>query len=130
MKILVVEDDFSTRQILKKILSNYGEVDIAIDGVEGLEAFKYALETQEKYDVIFLDILMPNMDGQELLKSIRDFEYKNELGGKLGVKIVMVTILSSSKDIINAFREQCEIYIIKPIEKEEIEKALKKLELI
>lgn len=130
MKILIVEDDFSTRRIMSRFLEGYGEVDIAIDGLEGFEAFQLGFESDKKYDVLFLDIQMPKSDGQELLQNIREFEYRNDITGKDGVRIVMTTILSDSKDIIKAFREQCEAYIVKPVEKEEIHRVLKKLELI
>lgn len=130
MKILVVEDDFLTRKILKNFLKEYGEVDIAIDGEEALEAFSIAVKDGTGYNVIFLDILMPKLDGQEVLKSIRKIEESNCIYGNKGVKIVMTTVLDDSQSIIKAFREQCEVYLIKPISPEEIINTLKKLELI
>lgn len=130
MKILIVEDDFITRKILNNLLKKYGEVDIVVDGVEALEAFNIAFEENSRYDVIFLDVQMPKMNGQEVLKKIREFENKKNIHGKDGVKIIMTTILKDSENIIKAFREQCEGYIVKPVDKEKIEKALLKLELI
>ena len=130
MKILIVEDDFVTRKILKNFLKEYGEVDIAVDGEEAIEAFSIAMKNNENYDVVFLDILMPKLDGQEVLKSIRKIEESNDIYGSKGVKIVMTTILDDSSSIIKAFRDQCEAYIIKPISQDEITKILIKLELI
>lgn len=63
MKILIVEDDFYSRKILKKFLTAYGEVDIAINGEEAVAAFKLAWEENQPYDLITLDIMMPIMDG-------------------------------------------------------------------
>lgn len=130
MKILIVEDDFVTRKILKNFLKDYGEVDIAVDGEEAIEAFNIAKENNENYDIIFLDILMPKIDGQEVLRNIRKIEESNEIYGNKGVKIVMTTILDNSSTIIKAFRDQCEAYLIKPISQDEITKILIKLELI
>ena len=130
MKILIVEDDFITRKILNNLLKKYGEIDIVVDGVEALEAFNIAFEEKSIYDVIFLDVQMPKMNGQEVLKKIREFENKKNIHGKDGVKIIMTTVLKDSENIIKAFREQCEGYIVKPVDKEKIEKALLKLELI
>ena len=63
MKILIVDDERAIRNSLKEILSDEGhDVDTAEDGVAGLEAAR-----KERYDVIFCDIKMPNMDGTELL---------------------------------------------------------------
>lgn len=130
MKILIVEDDFVTRKILKNFLKEYGEVDIAVDGEEAIEAFNIAAETNENYNIIFLDILMPKIDGQDVLRNIRKIEERNGVLGKNGVKIVMTTILDDSSTIIKAFRDQCEAYLIKPISQDEITKILIKLELI
>ena len=68
MKILIVDDERAIRNSLKEILSDEGhEVDTAEDGVVGLEAAR-----KERYDVIFCDIKMPNMDGTELLGKLAD----------------------------------------------------------
>lgn len=130
MKILLVEDDFVTRKIFKNLLNNYGEVDIAVNGVEALEAVSMSYDNGDPYDVIFLDVLMPEMDGQEVLKNTRKLEEERNIFGKDGIKIIMTTVLKDSENIIKAFREQCEGYIIKPAEKENVEKVLRKLELI
>lgn len=130
MKILLVEDDFVTRKIFKNLLNNYGEVDIAVNGVKALEAISMSYDHGDPYDVIFLDVLMPEMDGQEVLKNTRKLEEERNIFGKDGIKIIMTTVLKDSENIIKAFREQCEGYIIKPAEKENVEKVLKKLELI
>jgi len=115
---------------LKSILKNYGEVDIAVNGLEAVEAYKEALMEDEPYDVIFLDIMMPEMDGQAVLKEIRAFEEESDIFGREMVKIIMTTALDDSENIKTAFIEQCEGYIIKPIEREKIEKELKKIGLI
>lgn len=130
MKILIVEDDFITRKILNNLLKKYGEVDVVVDGLEALDAFNIAFEENERYDVMFLDVKMPKLDGQEVLKKIREFEGQHNIHGKDGIKIIMTTILKDSDNIIKAFREQCEGYIIKPVDKEKLERALSKLELI
>ena len=55
MKILMAEDDFTSRKILQIILSKYGEVDIAVNGSEAIKAVKFALAKHENYDFICLD---------------------------------------------------------------------------
>ncbi len=78
MRILIVEDDFTSRRLLQKILAPYGECDIAVDGKEALEAFTLAVREGRRYRLICLDIMMPEMDGQQVLKKIRQME--KELG--------------------------------------------------
>ena len=80
MKTLIVEDEFTSRRLLQKILAAYGECDIAIHGKEALEAFRLARDEREPYDLICLDIMMPEMDGQETLKMIRKTEEEMGIG--------------------------------------------------
>jgi two-component system, chemotaxis family, chemotaxis protein CheY len=124
MKILIADDDFVSRKILQSFLSRYGECDVAVNGAEAIEAVKLAWKDQKPYDLICLDIMMPKFDGQEVLIQIRSFEESMDV---LNVKIVMVTALDDSKNIMNAFRGQCEGYLVKPITKEMIENQMKTL---
>lgn len=130
MKSLVVDDDFFSRRILQSIIAVYGECHIAIDGKEALFAFKQALAEESPYDVICLDIMMPGIDGQQVLKEIREMEEKKGILGCDGVKIIMTTALDDKDNIKQAFREQCEAYMIKPISKSKLVKILTDFELI
>jgi two-component system chemotaxis response regulator CheY len=71
MRILIVEDDFGSRRLMQKLVSDYGQCDVVVDGEEAVEAFRLAWEENSPYDVIFLDIMLPKMDGQEALRRIR-----------------------------------------------------------
>ncbi len=66
MRILVVEDEFVSRKILSKMRSSYGEIDIAVDGLEAIEAFTLAREEGESYGLICLDFMRPELDGQNI----------------------------------------------------------------
>jgi two-component system, chemotaxis family, chemotaxis protein CheY len=130
MRILIVEDEFISRHLLQELLTSYGTCDTAINGKEALETFVNALDSGNPYDLICLDIMMPEMDGQEVLKNIRDIERGREILGLDGVKIIMTTALEDFGNIKNAFAEQCEGYLVKPITKHKIIKQLKALELL
>jgi len=73
---------------------------------------------------------MPKMDGQETLKQIRQYEKEKEICGLDGVKILMTTAIDDSDSIKTAFREQCEGYLVKPIDKQKLIQKLKELDLI
>ncbi|MDD3014322.1 MAG: response regulator [Candidatus Gastranaerophilales bacterium] len=120
MKSLVVDDDFTCRRILQAYLSKFGECHIAVNGQEALDAFKASLDDNEPYDVITLDIMMPEMNGHEVLKKIREIEDKNGKFGIESVKIIMTTALDDSENIKHAFREQCEAYLVKPIDRQKL----------
>lgn len=130
MKSLVVDDDFFSRRILQTMLSGYGECHVAVDGKEAVFAFEQAMAENAPYDLICLDIMMPEMNGQEALKTIRQKEEEKNIFGSDSVKIIMTTALDDSDNIRTAFREQCESYLIKPIHKSKLTDILKEFELI
>ncbi|MFP4521244.1 MAG: response regulator [Fibrobacterota bacterium] len=127
MKSLIVEDDFVSRRLLQKIVSEYGPADIAVNGLEAIEMFKMAHDDSEPYDLICLDIMMPKMDGQEALHKIREIESSMGIYMLDGVKIIMVTALDDRKNILKGFNEGCESYVVKPIDREKILKEITKL---
>ena len=124
MKILIVEDELISRQIIKKIAEPYGECDIAVNGVEAIELFQNSVNEEEFYNVIFLDIMLPEMDGYSVLKNIREIEESANLPLLEKTKIVMTTSLEESKNIIEAFKEQCDYYIVKPVDRSEVNSIL------
>jgi two-component system chemotaxis response regulator CheY len=130
MKTLIVEDDFTSRLLLQGLLQPFGVCHVCINGIEAIEAFKIALEQKEPYDLVCLDIMMPEMDGQTALKKIRELEDKGGIVASRGAKVIMTTALDDKKNIMNAFREQCDIYLVKPIDREKLNESLKSLGLI
>ncbi|OGJ86514.1 MAG: hypothetical protein A2268_02375 [Candidatus Raymondbacteria bacterium RifOxyA12_full_50_37] len=130
MRTLIVEDEFTSRKILMKIMAAFGQCDIAVNGKEAIEAFCLAHEERRPYHVICLDILMPEMDGRETLQRIRSIEKKQGIEGLDGVKVVMITGCSDKEEIFSAFQEGCEAYIVKPVQQEKLVQEIKKLGLV
>jgi len=129
MKILIVEDEMSSQRLLEQLLSSYGECTVAKDGDEGLAAFRLAWQDRQPFDLVCLDIMMPCTDGLQVLKEIRQDEAQRGISGRDGVKIIMVTALSDSKHILQAFRDQCEVYLIKPVDSHKLREKIKLLEI-
>jgi two-component system, chemotaxis family, chemotaxis protein CheY len=117
VKTLVVEDDFSSRILLQEFLKPYGAVHIAVNGKEAINAVRTAATAGEPYNLICLDITMPEMDGQEALKEIRGFEESLGIVSSQGSKIFMVTAVDDIKNVFEGFRGLCDAYIVKPLEK-------------
>jgi len=130
LKILIVEDDFASFRVLEGYLSQYGDCSVAVNGTEAVEAFKYALDKGRPYDVICLDIMLPEMNGHLVLEQIR--RIKGECGTRQsdGVKVIMTTAIDDSEDIIKAFKEGCKAYVVKPITREKLLAEMRKLSLI
>ncbi|BCZ45625.1 response regulator [Clostridium gelidum] len=127
MKILIVEDDLSSRKFLYKFMSNYGDCDITVDGMEGLDAYLMALDEGEHYDLICLDIMMPKVDGVKVLKTIREMEKQRGIEGERKVKIIMTTALNDVDLVKNSFDSGCEVYANKPIDIKKLENVMEKL---
>lgn len=130
MKILIVDDDFTSRKLLLKTLESYGECDLACNGLEAVAAFEAAHLDQNAYQIILLDILMPEMDGHGVLKFIREFELKNNIYKPHATRIAMATTLTDKGTIIESFRDQCDGYITKPYTRDSILTQLQKFNIL
>ncbi len=130
MRVLIAEDDFASRKFMLRFLSKYGECDVTVDGTEAVEAFSMALESNEGYDLVCLDIMMPGMDGYQALRKIRDIEKEKFVPEDKAVKIIMTTALNEGKNVTKAFDLGCTAYAGKPIDQDKFENVLRKLELI
>jgi two-component system chemotaxis response regulator CheY len=128
--VLIAEDDFASRKFMLRFLSKYGECDITVDGMEAVEAFSMALDENEGYDLVCLDIMMPGMDGYQALRKIREIEIERFVPEEKAVKIIMITALNEGKNVTKAFDLGCTAYAGKPIDQDKFENVLRKLELI
>lgn len=120
MRILIVEDDPVSLMVMEKNLKRFGTCDLAENGALGLKAFCKAHEEGQPYQLITLDIMMPELDGQSLLQEIRRLETDWGIYGLAGVKIIMTTALDDKENILEAFNSQCEGYLTKPIQREKL----------
>jgi len=130
MKTLIAEDDFTSRLLLQQLLKSYGPCHVAVNGKEAVGAVLLSLETGEPYDLICLDIMMPEMDGQEVLRIIRKQEESRGILSTNGAKIIMTTALGDPKNVMAAFGSLCDAYLTKPIQKEKLVEELDKLNLV
>jgi len=128
--ILIVDDDFYGRRYLQRILSNYGECDIAANGKEAVDAYEKSLSEEFSYDLICLDLLMPVMNGQEALQRIRELEDSRGIYGDDCVKVIITSALDDKKNMLSAFSKGCEGYMTKPIDRKKLENKLKELGLV
>ena len=130
MRILIAEDDYASRKFMLRFLSKYGDCDITVDGQEAVDAYIMALEDDMAYDLVCLDIMMPELDGYLALKCIRDIEKDKGIPEEKRVKIIMTTALNDRRNVTKAFELGCVAYAGKPIDEDKFESVLKKLELI
>ena len=116
MRTLIVEDDFTSRGLLQRFLSQYGDCDIAVNGKEAVAAFRAAQESQQPFDLICMDIMMPEMNGQMALREIRALEEAKGTPAADGVRIMVTTSLDDPKDVVESFGSLCDAYLFKPVD--------------
>lgn len=130
MRILVAEDDRISRTFLQKFMSQYGEVDVAVDGMEAVDLYMDSIKTQNSYDLLCLDIMMPKVDGLKVLKVIRQLEAQKKVSEEEHLRIIMMTALADVGYVDEAFRQGCDAYASKPVDTEKVEEVMKNLGLI
>ena len=100
-KILVIDDEWKIRKLIKDYLVREGySVDEAGDGEEGLELF-----FKNNYDIVILDIMMPNIDGWSVCRKIRE---------ESQVPIIMLTARADESDQLFGFELETDEYMVKP----------------
>jgi len=130
MEALVVDDDFTNRLVIHEILKSFGNVHIAANGKEAVFAVARAIESGKCYDLICLDIMMPEMDGQETLREIRRLEKENHILPHDASRILMTTALDDPRSVIDSFKGLCDGYLVKPIRKARLLDELRKWGLV
>ncbi len=129
MRILIVDDDFAIRKILSIWFRAYGESSFAANGRQALDAVINSYTEDKPYDLICLDVMMPEMNGIDALKAIRQYEDEHGVDPGNRIKVILATAAANPKSIMGAFNEQCEAYLVKPIDQQELTQAIKKLGL-
>lgn len=128
---LIIDDDELGRELLATQLEPYAVCDLAADGYEGVAKFTAALLEGNPYQLIFLDIVMPGMDGYGAARAIRSLEQQRGILVERGVNIVVLSSLNTPQDIIQAYvSAQSAAHLVKPVKLDKLLKTLQKLELI
>ncbi|MDO9632393.1 MAG: response regulator [Humidesulfovibrio sp.] len=130
MRILIVEDDELNRKFLCSVLKPHGQCSTAGNGKEAVQAYCRAVEESAPFDLIFMDIMMPVMNGLDALERIREFELFNAHSIPRPALAVMATAASDSQDVVRAYC-CCSAfaYLVKPIQVLDVEDVMARVKL-
>lgn len=130
MKCLIVDDEGFSRELVATLLNDVAECEQAASGSEAVAKFTAALD-DVPFDLVLMDIVMPEMNGHEASKAIRTIEKEHGLDMGKRAKIVMLTALNSTQDAMESFcSAQSAAYIVKPVSKENLYNVISKLGLL
>jgi len=127
MKILILDDEIVSRTKLTLIMDHFGECDAVDNGKDAIALFRAAHHKEDPYDLIMLDINLPEMNGIEVLSEIREVEQNLKVKKELEAKILMATSYRDKDRIIESVQSGCNDYIGKPFDIDIIRTKLAKL---
>ncbi|PLX68732.1 MAG: response regulator [Denitrovibrio sp.] len=131
MNFLIADDDLVTRHMLAALLKEYGQTSEASNGKEVITAYKLSQKGLKPFDALFIDIMMPVMDGKEAVSQIRAIEKIHGVAPDKEAKIIMLSALDDPKNVMDSFYNSgATSYLIKPINAEKLKKELTKLNLL
>ena len=130
MKTLLVDDNQIARLILNRFLSPFAQCDEAVTGEEGIEMFKQALASDKPYDLVVLDVIMPNKDGLEALHEMRQAERKTEVSAKPAAIMLATALTDPWKHLPAMSKDLSVATLTKPIFRNELMGKLKTMGLL
>lgn len=130
-RFLIAEDDILSRKILEDFFSEFADCDCAEDGLQAFEMFTKAILDSKPYDLICTDIIMPRIDGYDLIRKVRACEQSLPIQGCIRTRIFVISVNDSSNDISHAILDcDCDDYIVKPFHRNQLKNTLEKYKLL
>ncbi len=128
MHILIVEDDIMSQTFMKTVLNQYGQCVITSDGEDAVRSYATAAISGRPFDVVFMDIMLPKMDGITAIDKIREYEEVNPKHVPKPTNVVVVTATDDSQNIIHAYcTGDVFAYLKKPLERNVLEATMAKI---
>lgn len=123
MKFLIVDTGFGSRKKSQQLLSRYGECDVALNGLEALNAFVRAHNEEDPYHLIFLDIEMEGLECPQVLEKIRQWERSKAIFQDRSVKIILLSTGVPPDSVIAHLEPGHETWMVKPVTRDRLAKA-------
>jgi len=131
LRILIIEDEPVNREFLLLALREHGDCRAVGTGEAGLHEIRQALSGARPFDVVFLDIMLPGIDGLKPLETLRSVEEEFEVAASARAQVIVTTVLDDDRTASRAFiHGQAASYLTKPFRARQITDELSKLGLI
>jgi len=130
MRTLIAEDNLTNSQLMLKMLETWGPCEVAGDGKVAVDMYRQALADGTPFELVCLDVMMPEMDGHEALAVIRQVEMELAVPQSKRAKVLMTSAVDATASMQGARASGCDGYLVKPIRKYKLYEALEQLGLI
>lgn len=131
-RFLIVDDQEDMTLTMLRILSRFGECACTNSPHEAVEIFKQQLKNESPFDAVFMDIMMPELDGHEAAGAMRQLEKEQAVSAGSETKLIMISSLSDTRTVCKSFFRGglADGYLTKPICAQTVQDELQKLNLI
>ncbi len=116
IKVLMIDDNIKLIEMVKEYFSDHASIDLTLEAHDGVEGIKLIKENQSDYDVVILDLIMPNKDGISVLEDMKELS--------LNKKVIVLTSYNASDVIRKVAEFGINYFILKPFELKELEKRI------
>jgi two-component system chemotaxis response regulator CheY len=115
IRSLIVDDELVSREKLRIVMSRYGACECVADAASAVKAFVSAWNDWAPFDLLTMDIGLPDKNGVELLKAIRQLEQSHNVGERHRARVIMVTSSAERALVEQCVQAGCNDYIVKPV---------------
>ncbi|MGE5844289.1 MAG: response regulator [Syntrophaceae bacterium] len=130
LRILVLEDDASTCRLMQIFLDQIGECRIVSGGRTALDSFQSALDQGKPFDLLLLDIMVPEINGIDVLKKVRMIERSRGIHDRNRAKVIITSSLSDARNMEQARSEESDGYLVKPVNRAKLFSAIRTMGLL
>lgn len=131
MKFLFVDDDDSILLFLEECLAPYATCVPARNGGEALASFEQAMDANAPFTAVFMDILMPDMDGNRVVRELRQAEADRGVPESGRFKLVMISVCTDTKNVSESFFDgMADAYIPKPLRLDVLLRELRRIGML
>ncbi|MGE5790582.1 MAG: response regulator [Syntrophaceae bacterium] len=130
LRILVLEDDASTCRLMQIFLDQIGECRIVSGGRTALDSFQSALDQGKPFDLLLLDIMVPEINGIDVLKKVRMIERSRGIHDRNRAKVIITSSLSDARNMEQARSAESDGYLVKPVNRAKLFSTIRTMGLL